>query len=124
MGPRWRGPIGRPKSAGTTILLTILTCGIWNMVWIYQTHEDLKSYRSEGIGGPVALVIALVFSVALFFTVPMEIEQMYREEGLQPPVTTSWGLWFLLPIVGNFVWYFKVQRALNDFWVARGAVPA
>jgi hypothetical protein len=58
------------------------------------------------------------------FTVPMEIEQMYQEEDLPSPVSTMDGLWFLLPIIGNFIWYSKVQRALNDFWVARGAVPA
>jgi hypothetical protein len=34
------------------------------------------------------------------------------------------GLWFLLPIVGHFVWYFKVQAALNDLWVSKGAQPA
>jgi hypothetical protein len=26
-----------------------------------------------------------------------------------------------LPIVGNFIWYFKVQEAINDFWIRRGA---
>jgi hypothetical protein len=31
------------------------------------------------------------------------------------------GLWFLLPIVGFFIWYIKVQEAINDFWMRRGA---
>jgi hypothetical protein len=30
------------------------------------------------------------------------------------------GIWFLLPLIGNIVWYLKVQRALNDYWTARG----
>jgi hypothetical protein len=32
-----------------------------------------------------------------------------------------WGLWFLLPIIGNFVWYLKMQDVINDFWIRRGA---
>ncbi|CAN5443988.1 hypothetical protein BH10ACT1_BH10ACT1_15530 [soil metagenome] len=123
-GPRWRGPVGAPKSAGTTVLLSIITCGIWTYVWSYQTHEDLKRYRGDGLGGGIALVIAFVLHVGIMFSVPMEVEQMYQEEGLASPVKTLDGLWFLLPIIGNFIWYFKVQAALNDFWVARGAAPA
>ena len=123
-GARPRGPIGEARSAGITILLTIVTCGIWSILWSYWTHEEMKRYRGDGIGGVVALILALLVSPAVMFTVPMEIELMYREEGMEPPVTTIWGLWFLLPIIGNFIWYLKVQEALNDFWVARGAAPA
>ena len=123
-GPRWRGPVGKARPAGVTILLSIITCGIWTYAWSYQNHDELQRYRGEGLGGPVALILAIFVNVAIMFTVPMEIEKMYQEEGLPSPVTTTIGLWFLLPIIGNFVWYFKVQEALNDFWVARGAVPA
>jgi hypothetical protein len=123
-GARPRGPIGEARSAGITILLTIVTCGIWSILWSYWTHEEMKRYRGDGLGGVVALVIAIFITPVIMFTVPMEIELMYREEGMEPPVTTIWGLWFLLPIIGNFIWYLKVQEALNDFWVARGAAPA
>ncbi len=34
------------------------------------------------------------------------------------------GLWLLLPIVGAFVWFFKVQGALNRYWEGKGAAPA
>ena len=37
-----------------------------------------------------------------------------------PPITTLWGLWFLLPLIGNLIWYITIQRAINDFWQARG----
>jgi hypothetical protein len=36
-------------------------------------------------------------------------------------VTALWGLWFLLPLIGNIIWYVKVQRALNDLWLSNGA---
>lgn len=41
-------------------------------------------------------------------------------DGKEPPITTLWGLWFLLPIIGNLIWYFRIQRSLNEFWAAHG----
>ena len=107
-----------------TILLSIITCGVWTWVWSFQNHEELKRYRGDGLGGPIGLVLAIVVSAAVMFTIPIEIEKMYQEEGLPSPVSALIGLWVLLPIIGNFVWYFQVQRALNQFWTARGARPA
>jgi hypothetical protein len=39
----------------------------------------------------------------------------------QSPVAVVLGLWFLLPLVGNIIWYVKVQRVLNDLWSSKGA---
>ena len=58
------------------------------------------------------------------FTVPNEIEKMYQRDGRQSPVSTLWGLWFLLPVIGQFIWYLNVQRALNEFWASKGARTA
>ncbi|MBN2621818.1 MAG: DUF4234 domain-containing protein [Acidimicrobiales bacterium] len=108
-------------STGLVILLTIVTCGVWGAVWSYRTGEDLKNYNREGLGGVVTLVVALLLSPVIMFTIPNEIEKMYQRDGRQSPVTTLWGLWFLLPLIGPIVWYVKVQQALNDFWLSKGA---
>jgi len=123
-GPRWRGPVGRPQNTGMAILLTIVTCGIWQYVWTYRTHDDLQRYRGEGIGATVGLILSIFVGIAIFFTVPMEIEKMYQEEGLASPVRTTDGLWCLLPLAGPIIWFCKVQDALAAFWIARGAPPA
>ena len=108
-------------STGLVILLTIITCGIWGLFWTYRTSEDLKKYNGDGVGGVLGLVIYILLSVVLMFTIPNEIEKMYQRDGRQSPVSTLLGLWFLLPIIGNIVWYVQVQRALNEFWVSKGA---
>jgi hypothetical protein len=110
-------------SPGIVILLWIVTCSIWGAIWTYRTNEDLKKYNGEGLGGPVGVVVYLLLSPVLMFTIPNEIEKMYQRDGRQSPVSTLWGLWFLLPIIGHFVWYLKVQDALNDFWIGKGAQP-
>lgn len=115
---------GHFYNVGLVILLTVVTCGIWGGVWTYRTSEDLKKYNGDGLGGVLAVVIYILVSVVLMFTIPNEIEKMYRREGRESPVNAIWGLWFLLPVIGNIVWYIQVQKALNDFWTSKGARPA
>lgn len=112
------GPL---NNTGLTILLTILTLGIWGAIWTYRTSEDLKRYNGDGLGGVLGVVIYLLLAVVLMFTIPNEIEKMYQRDGRQSPISTIWGLWFLLPLIGNIVWYVKVQNSLNDFWRSKGS---
>ena len=111
-------------STGLTILLMIVTLGIWGFFWTYRTNEDLKRYNGDGIGGWLGVVIYLLLSIILMFTIPNEVKNAYERDGRPAPVSAVWGLWFLLPIIGNFVWYLKVQSALNDFWTSKGASAA
>ena len=108
-------------SVGLTILLTIVTLGIWSVFWTYRNTEDLKRHNRDGLGGVLSIVILLIFGVVLMFTIPNEIERMYQRDGQRSPVSTLTGLWFLLPIAGMIIWYVKVQRALNAFWISKGA---
>ena len=41
------GPVGTPRSAGLIILLTIVTFGIWTLVWSYQNGNELKNARQD-----------------------------------------------------------------------------
>jgi hypothetical protein len=114
------GPIGTPRSVGLTLLVSIVTFGIWTLPWSYWNGEELKGYRREGLGGIVYLLITLLISPVTMFLLANEVEQMYREEGQVPRITTLWGLWFLLPLIGPIVWYVRMQHAVNEFWQARG----
>jgi hypothetical protein len=110
-------------SVGIVILLMIVTFGIWGFFWTWRTSEDLKKYNGDGLGGGIALVIYIFVSPVLMFTMPNETQNMYQRDGRQSPVSAIWGLWFLLPLIGNIIWYVKVQHALNDFWLSKGAMP-
>lgn len=106
------------------ILLFIVTCGIWGAAWSYRTHDDLQKHNGEGLGGTVGLVLGLLVSIVIGFTVPMELEKAYNRNGWSSPVKATDGLWLLLPIVGPFIWYPKMQAALNSYWVSQGSQPA
>jgi hypothetical protein len=116
-----RGPVGNTRSIGLSILWAILTLGIYTYIWVFRTQEELRRYTGNGLGGVLGLVVYLVISPVTWFVVPSEIKGMYEQDGRESPVTGWWGLWFLLPIVGAFVWFIRVQGALNDFWQSKGA---
>ena len=118
------GPIGKPRSVGLVILLSIVTFGIWTVVWSYQNGEELKQYTRTGIGGVGYLFITMLLMPATMFLMAAEVEQLYVSEGEKSPVSAMTGLWFLLPIIGNIVWYVKMQHALNGYWVAHGSTAS
>lgn len=111
---------GRRRAAGLTILVSIVTCGVWTFVWAFQNGEEMKRWSGEGLGGALHLVLTILVSPVTMFMLAGEVEQLYRRDGQEPPITTLWGLWFLLPLIGNIVWYLRIQDALNAYWTAHG----
>lgn len=120
-----RGPVGNTRSVGLSILWFVLTLSIYGIIWTYKTQEEVKRYSGNGIGGVLGLVIYILLSPVTFFIVPSEIRYMYEDlDGQTSPVRGTTGLWFLLPLIGNIVWFVKVQGALNRYWESKGALPA
>ena len=108
--------VGKHRNIPVCILLEIVTIGIYGCFWVWHTQEDVKRRSGDGVGGWLGLVIYLVIGVVTVFLIPAEIKRMYEREGVTPPFSAWIGLWNLLPIVGQIVWFVKVQRALNRFW--------
>ncbi|MFP5487085.1 MAG: DUF4234 domain-containing protein, partial [Acidimicrobiia bacterium] len=118
--PAPAGQLGKRRSAGLVILLTIVTCGVWAVVWAYQNGDELQRHSGKGLGGVVHLVVTILLSPVTMFLLAGEVEQRYRDDGREPPITTIWGLWFLLPLIGNLIWYLRIQDAINEYWTAHG----
>jgi hypothetical protein len=108
--------IGNERSIGLSILWAFLTLGIYTFVWTYKTHNEIKRYSGNGVGGVLGLVIYILISPVTYFVVPSEVRAMVERDGATSPVRGLTGLWLLLPIVGSFVWFVKVQGALNRYW--------
>lgn len=109
-------PKGKPRSIGTSILLAIVTLGIYTLFWTYATHKEIKDYSGIGVGGGLGLVIFIFVSPVTWFLIPNDVNQMLQRHGRESRVSVVTGLWMLLPIIGAFVWFVKVQGQLNEFW--------
>ena len=117
-------PLGQPRGIAFGIVMFIITLSLYGYYWTYKTHEEIKKYSGEGVGGVVGLVIYVVLSIVTPFVIPSEVGKMYRRDGKEPPVSGWTGLWILLPLAGIFVWFVKVQGALNRYWESKGAQAA
>jgi len=118
--PMAPGQVGEVRETGMSILLYVVTIGIYGLIWRYKTHDELKRYSGEGVGGGLALLLAFVPFV-LFFVTPREIGRVYERRGQKAPVSGLTGLWLLLPLAGGIVWFAKTNNALNAFWRSLGA---
>ena len=117
-----RGPVGNTRSIGLSILWAVLTLGIYTFIWTYKTQDEIKRYSGNGVGGVLGLVIYILISPVTFFVVPSEVRYMYEDlDGGTSPVRGIYGLWFLLPLIGNLIWFIQVQGALNRYWESKGA---
>jgi len=117
----YRGAVGNTRSVGLSILWAILTIGIYTYIWVFKTHKEMHQYTGNGVGGWLGFIIYFIFSPITWFLVPSEIKNMYEQDGRDSPVGPWRGLWFLLPLIGAFIWFIPVQGALNDFWESKGA---
>src|SRR4030095_5889291 len=120
------GPLGQPRGIGFAILMTIITLGIYSLYWVFKTQDEVKNHSGQGVGGELGLVIYIVVSIVTWFLIPSEVGQLYRQ-GARPSPFTGWtGLRLLLPIVGAFVWFIKIQGALSRYWESKtsaGSLP-
>ena len=118
------GALGTMRPTGMIILLFFVTLGIWGFVYYFQTHEEMKRHTGEGLGGIIALVIAVVSSgVVSPFLLSNEVGKLYERRGQTPPVTALTALWFfpgIFIIVGPFIWFIRTNNALNEYWRSQG----
>jgi hypothetical protein len=118
------GPLGRPRSTGVAMLLFFVTFGVYGWYWYYVTHDEMKRHTGTGIGGPIALVLAVFVGIASPFITSSEVGGLYERAGQRKPVTGATGLWVfpgVLLLVLPIVWFLKTNGALNAYWRAYGA---
>lgn len=117
-------PLGQVRSTGACIALTIVTLGIYSWVWYFKTHEEMKRHTNTGLGGGLALVLAIFVGIVMPFISSSEVGGLYERRGTRAPVSGATGLWVLLLGwffgVGLIVWFVKTNGALNAYWRSQG----
>ncbi len=107
-------PVGKVRNPVAVILLTLVTLGIYEIIFNYCTFEELKNWR-----GMLYLLFQFLFPIpliALPWLIPAYVGRMYAEDQREKPIPGVTGFWTLLPIIGSIVWLVKVQNNLNRFW--------
>lgn len=116
------GPSGLTRSPIGVFLLTIVTFGIYGIIWYYQINTELRNFNSSIRVNPTNMILLCLF-VPLFmvfsvFYTGQRIQQAQAAAGL--PAATSPGTGVLLAIlIGGHSFYY--QEALNSLWQHRQA---
>lgn len=121
VAPQPFSPPGTVRSTAAAMLLYVVTLGFYGLFWYFNVHQEMKRHRGTGLGGGLALVLALFVSVVMPFLTAQEVGELYERQGRRRPVSGLTGLWMFLPLVGGIVWFVKVNGALNDYWRSLGA---
>ena len=114
-----RLPVGEVRGTALQMLLFVVTFGIWGYVYFFQTHDEMKRHSGDGIGGVVALLVAILFWMASPFLLSHEVGRLYERTGRRKPVSALTGLWVfpgIFLLVGPIIWFVLTNRALNDYW--------
>ncbi len=95
------GPPGQVRPTGKSILLMVVTLGIYAYVYNYSVHREMKDHSGRGIGGGIALLLTFIANIAMPFVTSAEVGSQYARRGQPEPVRGWTGLWaVLLPIAG------------------------
>jgi hypothetical protein len=115
---------GKVRSTGLSMLLFVVTLGIYGLVWWYLVHDEMKRHSGQGIGGLVALLLAVFVSPAAAFFTSDEVGKLYERTGRRAPVSALTGLWYfpgMFLVVLPIVWFVQTNGALNEYWRGLGA---
>ena len=102
------------------ILVISLICGIYAILWIYQTVEDLnKALNREEFNPMIVLVSSLLCFPALWFwafKMTQVLPELQQARNLPPSdnATIILVLFIIFPAVGIFMY----QTELNKIWAA------
>ncbi len=118
------GPVGQVRSTGMCILLYIVTLGIYSWYWYYKVSKEMKDHSGQGIGGAIALILAIFVGIVMPYVSSSEVGGLYTRRGEEQPVSAMTGLWYfpgMIIIVGPIIWFVKTNGALNRYWESLGA---
>lgn len=85
----------KSKSPGMVLLLNVITCGIYNLFWMYSTTEDIKylSNRQDVPSGITAIILSLVtcrlYEIYWYYRIGSVIQGIYNQNNLVSPVSGS-----------------------------------
>jgi uncharacterized protein DUF4234 len=110
------GPKGKVREPVAVIVFSIITLGIYFLVWSYKVFKENKDFSGAGVGGGIGLLLAILLGIVNWFLLPAEIGTIYERMGREKPVSGVTGFWNLIPLIGWIIWIVKVQGAMNRLY--------
>ena len=107
---------GEPQTAITVILLSIVTCGIYGLVWWYQRGVEVNKVLGRDAVSPVFIFIPIL-NILYLYNLDMALVEIGKLRGVD--YQSSFVKWILLCIlcgIGGFIAIFQICDFLNQVW--------
>lgn len=114
-------PKGVERNPVTVIILSIVTCGIYSIYWLYMITKEINAALGEERINFVLYFLVGILCFPLIFLGMYKIDealvQLQARIGLQGK--SNFVLWIILSFVGvgTFIMIYQVQEALNELWI-------
>ena len=126
--PAQKRRIGKKRSVIATILLSIITLGIYYLVWLYNIFTEADLYcegRVDITSGAAAVgflfipLFNVIWAIMLWYKTPGLLTKMQEADGVAENRIKHYGYYgwlYPIPVVGVILWIFMVQSAFNQYW--------
>ncbi len=111
---------GKVRSPIAVILLSFITCGIYEIYWLFKVSEEVNhALNEERISAPLYFLLGLLCFPLIYvgmYKLDEGIFDIRSRVGL--PANKNFVLWLVLSLigVGFFVFLYQVQSGLNEVW--------
>jgi hypothetical protein len=115
------------RSIGMVIFLTIITCGIYHIIWAARTTEELarfnNNYRTAGIQVlTYSLITCGIYMIFWWYRIGKMFVEAQTIAGITTPKDNSTVFVILHIFSLSMVNIYMLQSDLNDFWDYLGTV--
>ena len=115
------------RSLPLYVILTIVTCGIWGIVWFFQLAGDIQALRGDqkpaaGLDFLLSIVTCGIWAIYVSYQWPVLLQEPLRARGrsVDPNLPV---MCLVLAIFGlSIVAFVLMQQLINDE-IARGGAP-
>ncbi len=111
---------GVTRNPINVILLSIVTCGIYSIVWLFAISKEINEASGQKVVDPVIYFLLGILCFPLIFVGMFKIDEalfaLNTQRGL--PANKNFVMWLVLSLVGvgTFIMMYQVQEQLNKLW--------
>ena len=111
---------GEKRDPIMALVLSIVTCGIYQIVWLFMVSNEINNASGEKKIDPLIFFLLGILCFPLIFVGMYKIDEalfdLNTRVGL--PANKNFVLWLVLSLIGigGFFMVYQVQEQLNKLW--------
>ena len=110
---------GTKRSPVNVILLSIVTCGIYGIWWLYNAGKEINQALGREAVNPIFAVVSIICFPILFYyvyTLDQDLTELSGQRGV--PYSSNFVLWVITMLfgIGTLIVMIQTQTTLNSIW--------